>query len=92
MNEGSYIERDVYPLIKKVLSPGKVVVVYGPRRTGKTTLVSRLANEAGSCAMLASAEDITVREYLASESIEKLKAFVGSKTLLVIDEAQHLPM
>lgn len=90
-NYNNYIKRDAFPLILKALSPGKVAVVYGPRRTGKTTLVSRLAEEAGSRAMLASAEDISVREYLASESIEKLKAFVGDKTLLVIDEAQHIP-
>ena len=90
MTDGNYIERDAFPLILKALSPGKVVVIYGPRRTGKTTLVTRLADEAGSRAMLVSAEDIAVREYLAGESIEKLKAFVGAKTLLIIDEAQHI--
>ena len=84
------ISRDALPLIQKALAPGKVVVVYGPRRTGKTTLVSRLVTQAQSEAMLVSAEDIAVREYLASESIEKLRAFVGAKKLVVIDEAQHI--
>ena len=91
MTEGNYIQRDAFPLIRKALAPGKVVVVYGPRRTGKTTLVSRLVEETKQGAMMVSAEDIAVREYLASESIEKLKAFVGAKTLLVINEAQHIP-
>ena len=90
MNEQNYIQRDALPLLQQALSPGKVVVVYGPRRTGKTTLVTRLAALSGNEAMLVSAEDIAVRDYLASESIEKLKSFVGGKTLLVIDEAQHI--
>ena len=33
-------------------------------------------------------EDITVREYLESQSLSKLKAFVGDHAILVVDEAQ----
>jgi predicted AAA+ superfamily ATPase len=40
--------------------------------------------------MFVSAEDIVVRDYLGSESIEKLRKFVGSKTLLAVDEAQYI--
>jgi len=90
MDEQNYIGRDALPLLVKALAPGKVAVVYGPRRTGKTTLVTRLANSFAGDAMLVSAEDIAVRDYLASESIEKLTSFVGAKTLLVIDDAQHI--
>ena len=39
---------------------------------------------------LVSGEDITVREYLGSQSISKLKDFVGKNNLLVIDEAQKV--
>jgi predicted AAA+ superfamily ATPase len=91
MTDGNFIARDAAPLLRKAISPGKVAVVYGPRRTGKTTLVTRLAGSFGAGALLVSAEDIAVRDYLASESVEKLRAFVGAKTLLVIDEAQHIP-
>ncbi|MDR1728918.1 MAG: AAA family ATPase [Acidobacteriota bacterium] len=90
MTDGNFIARDAFPLLQKALAPGKAVVVYGPRRTGKTTLVTELVTAFGDGAMLVSAEDIAVRDYLASESIEKLKTFVGGKTLLVIDEAQHI--
>ena len=91
MPDQNYIARNAFALLKKALSPGKVAIVYGPRRTGKTTLVTQLAAAHGSGALLVSAEDIAVRDYLASESVEKLKAFVGAKTLLVVDEAQHIP-
>lgn len=37
-----------------------------------------------------SGDDIFVKEYLSSDSIEKLKGFLGNKKLLVIDEAQEI--
>jgi hypothetical protein len=36
-------------------------------------------------------EDIFSREYLSSGSIDRLKAFIGNKDILVIDEAQYIP-
>ncbi|MBU3934331.1 MAG: AAA family ATPase [Candidatus Omnitrophica bacterium] len=35
-------------------------------------------------------EDITVQDYLSSQSIEKLRDFVGNSRFLVIDEAQKI--
>lgn len=69
--------------------PGKVVVVYGPRRVGKTTLLKKFL-ESQSDYLFVTGEDVFIGEYLASGSIEKLKEFVGNKTLLVIDEAQYI--
>jgi uncharacterized protein len=41
--------------------------------------------------LMVSGEDITVQGYLASQSIERLSAFVGNNRLLVVDEAQKVP-
>ncbi|MCX5858256.1 MAG: AAA family ATPase, partial [Deltaproteobacteria bacterium] len=71
--------------------PGKVVVIYGPRRTGKTTLLTEFLKAEAEPYTLATGEDITVQSYLASQSVEKLKAFVGAVRLLVVDEAQKIP-
>jgi uncharacterized protein len=76
--------------LKTSLKPGKVVVIYGARRTGKTTLLKEfLTGETGQY-LLVSGEDITVQSYLSSQSLEKLRAFVGSNRLLVVDEAQKV--
>lgn len=91
MKPNFFIERDVSRLLAKRLAPQKVVVVYGARRTGKTTLINRYAETLGADALLVTGEDIAVRQYLASESVEKLKAFVGRKRTLIIDEAQYIP-
>ena len=39
---------------------------------------------------MVSGEDITVQNYLSSQSLEKLKSFVGDNRLLVVDEAQKI--
>lgn len=71
------------------LQKGKVIVLYGPRRSGKTTLLHHLL-EGRSGYKLVSGEDRFVADYLSSQSIEKLKSFVGKSELLVIDEAQKV--
>ena len=76
--------------LKSLLSKGKVVIIYGPRRVGKTTLLKKYLEDKQDF-LFVSGEDIFIREFLSSESIEKLKGFVGNKTLLVIDEAQFIP-
>src|SRR3990170_5519783 len=86
-----YIPQRQLENLKKLVLPNKVVVIYGPRRCGKTTLINRYLEEVGDMSyLLVSGEDITAREYLGSQSITKLKDFVGAKSLLVIDEAQKV--
>lgn len=77
--------------LRSALTPGKAVIVYGARRTGKTTLVKQFLRDVDEPYLLVSGEDITVQGYLASQSVEKLCAFVGANRLLVVDEAQKVP-
>lgn len=84
-----YIPQMQLEHLKAKVSPGKVVVVYGARRVGKTTLLKKyLENQ--SDYLFVSGEDFYVHQYLSSGSIAKLKDFIGPKTLLVIDEAQYI--
>ena len=76
--------------LKNLLKPGKVIIIYGPRRVGKTTLIKKLL-ENESNALFVTGEDIFVQKILSSQSLEQLKRFVGNKDLLVIDEAQEIP-
>jgi predicted AAA+ superfamily ATPase len=85
-----YIPQRHLDNLRSTLKPGKVVVIYGARRTGKTTLLRAFLQHEPQPYLLVSGEDITVQDYLASQSIDKLKAFVGSKRLLVVDEAQKV--
>jgi len=85
-----YILQKQLENLKKLISPEKVVVIYGPRRCGKTTLINKFLESTKEKYVLAGGDDITVREYLGSQSVAKLKGFVGSNSLLVIDEAQRI--
>ncbi len=86
-----YIRQKHLDNLGRALTPGKAVVIYGARRTGKTTLVQQFLRGVNEPYLLVSGEDITVQGYLASQSIEKLSAFVGANRLLVVDEAQKVP-
>ena len=85
-----YIKQRQLENLKNLLKPGKVVVIYGARRTGKTTLLNEYLKTEPEPYLLVSGEDIIIQGYLSSQSIEKLKAFVGNNRLLVIDEAQKV--
>jgi predicted AAA+ superfamily ATPase len=85
-----YIRQKQLDNLRNLLGPGKVVVLYGARRTGKTTLVEEFLKEIKEPFLFVSGEDIAVQEFLASRSVEKLKAFVGSSRLLIVDEAQRI--
>ncbi|MFC1566445.1 ATP-binding protein [bacterium] len=74
----------------KYFSPNKVLVIYGPRRTGKTTLLKHLVRRINKKYIFVSGEDIGIQEQLSSQSIEKLKAFIADNEFLIIDEAQKI--
>ena len=86
----TYIHQYLLDSLESFLSPGKVTIIYGPRRIGKTTLLQKYL-EHKSHYLFVNGEDVHVQQALSSQSIEQLKSFVGSNTLLVIDEAQKIP-
>ena len=86
----SYIPQALLTRLQRSITPNRVVVVYGPRRVGKTTLIRRYVRQHDPDALLVSGEDIAVREYLESQSLAKLRSFVGSRRTLIVDEAQYV--
>ena len=77
--------------LNNLLAPNKVIIIYGPRRVGKTTLLQKfLESYPDRNALFVNGDDITVRDYLESQSIEKLKDFIGDHRLFIVDEAQYI--
>ena len=85
-----YITQAQLTRLERLVAPGKVIVVYGPRRVGKTTLIRQYIQRYNRDALMVTGEDITVREYLESQSLVKLRAFIGRRTTLIVDEAQYV--
>ncbi len=72
------------------LRPGKVLLLLGARRVGKTVLVRRIADRFASESMLLNGEDHVTFELLKTRSIDRYRRLIGSKTLVIIDEAQKI--
>ena len=91
-----FIPRIQLQNLKKLLLPNKVVVLAGARRVGKTTLIKKLIEELNSKnslsqkILLVNGDDIFERSFLESQSIQKLKDFIGQNKILIIDEAQYI--
>jgi hypothetical protein len=85
-----YIPQKQLENARKSIAVQKAIIIYGPRRCGKTTLLNKLVVSAKEGYLFVNGEDISVQEYLESQSIEKLKSFLGKKKMLIIDEAQKI--
>jgi predicted AAA+ superfamily ATPase len=83
-----YINRDLESIIDKYLQPGKVLILLGARRTGKTMLVKELVKKYSAKSIYLNAEDYTTQQILESRNLTNFKNLFAGKSLLVIDEAQ----
>jgi hypothetical protein len=81
----------VYDDLDSFIDPGKVLVVYGPRRVGKTTLIQHYLNTTKLHYRFVSGDDITIQKALGSQSIQSIAELVQGVDLFVIDEAQRVP-
>lgn len=85
------IQRVIQQELRRKMVPGKVVVLLGPRQAGKTTLVKDILSQEQEPFLFISGEDRNIQRWLGSQSIEVLRQNIGRNTLLVVDEAQHVP-
>lgn len=85
------IQRLLLEEIQKNLIRGKVLVLYGPRQAGKTTLAKELLASISLRTKFVNADELLYREALASQNLKTLNEVLGNAELLVIDEAQRVP-
>jgi hypothetical protein len=77
--------------IKLLLRRGKVLVIYGPRRVGKTTLLRKFLSQTSLRYKLDSGENRKTQHLLGSQDFALLKEYAAEYELLAIDEAQQAP-
>ncbi len=83
------IKRKLETIIKSKMFGGKAIVVLGPRQTGKTTLLKKIADEQKDYLFL-NGDDLNVRQELENAGFEKLKQIIGTHSFIFIDEAQRI--
>jgi len=64
-------------------------LLFGPRQCGKSTLVETMLGNSDHYYM--NGDEVDVREALSNTTSTKLKAIIGNKKVVFIDEAQRIP-
>lgn len=84
------IPRKIQPEIERWLFKGKVLIIYGARQVGKTTLVKSLVRGYNDSSLYLNCDEPDVRLALSEKTSTQLKEFIGNKKLVIIDEAQRV--
>ncbi len=80
----------VYQNLEEYLEPGKVLVLYGPRQVGKTTLLEHFLSRVSLKYRLDTGDDMRIKDLFLSRSLDKLLDYAGGYELVAIDEAQKV--
>jgi predicted AAA+ superfamily ATPase len=80
-----------YYNLEKLIKPNKVLIIYGPRRVGKTTLLNDFLSRTKLKYKLDSGDNIRVQQILGSQDFSQIKGYATGYQLIAIDEAQQIP-
>ena len=80
-----------YSNLEKYIVPGKVLIIYGPRRAGKTTLIRQYLETTRWKYKLDSGDNMQTQHILGSQDFSQILQYAEGYDLLIIDEAQNIP-
>jgi len=87
------IKRQIFDLLLDSLLPERATILYGPRRTGKTTILEQIKEhyiKMKKAVKFVDGEDVFIQKTLSSGSLNVLTNFLKNIDLLIIDEAQKI--
>ncbi len=82
-----YLESSHHGFLKK----GKVSLLYGPRRVGKTELIKKIISNYSGRIFTGTGDNVEISELLSSQRLSQLEMAFGNYQLIFIDEAQRIP-
>jgi len=77
--------------IESRLFKGKTILLFGPRQTGKSTLIHAILSSQNKSFLYLNGDEADVRDILSETTSTKLRNLVGPHTLVFINEAQRIP-
>lgn len=78
-------------LVEMLASNRKIVLLFGARQTGKTTLSNQVLLEIPGKILKINGDEIKYTELLSSRDFSKMKLLLEGYDVLFIDEAQRIP-
>ncbi|TSA39182.1 MAG: ATP-binding protein [Porphyromonadaceae bacterium] len=85
------IVRDLENPIREKFQPGKVIVLNGARRVGKTFLLKQIMEKLSDPYLMLNGEDLSTHEALERQTFVNYRDLLGDRRILIIDEAQQVP-
>lgn len=88
MKVARFIENGI---IKSIRNSDKIIIIYGARQVGKTTLVKSIISKLKLKTLEINADEEKYLDILSSRDYERMKSLINGFELLFIDEAQRIP-
>lgn len=86
------IERKLLPvLINEFRESNKIIIIYGARQTGKTTLSNDILDNVRGNVLKVNGDELRYIDVLSSRDLTKMKLLINGHDILFIDEAQRIP-
>lgn len=86
------IERTITEdILRRLHSDRRIVLLYGPRQSGKTTLAREILKRFGRPAIMVNGEDPRAQELWSSRDLRRIRGQIAGFDLVCVDEAQHIP-
>lgn len=83
-------QRHIQKAIEESLFKNKVIVIYGARQVGKTTMVKEIQKRYEGQSLYLNCDEPDIRNSLSGKTSTQLKSFFGNNRLVIIDEAQRV--
>lgn len=84
------LKRSIQDAIETGLFKGKIAIIYGARQVGKTTMVKEIQKKYSENSSYFNCDEPDIRNALTNKTSTEIKAFIGGKRLVIIDEAQRV--
>lgn len=86
-----YFHRAIEERFVKKMRSGKVMLLFGARRIGKTSFIQQWLKNINDAVLILNGEDMGTAASLSERTVENYKRVVGKHKIVVIDEAQKIP-
>lgn len=85
------ITRELEKQIEQYFFKSKAIILFGPRQSGKTTLVESVLARQKESFLTLNGDEADIREWLNNTTSTRLRSIIAGHKIVFIDEAQRIP-